>query len=194
MVTDELKKLELKTAIALFVASLISFLIYAFLWRFNMMYLISIVFFGIGITIIFRKDEDVRLGGILTFPLLLYYSLSNALVPVHFMIMVAIGLPLTILLIRRGYIGQVLFYMSSLFMFPLTVLSYYFLIEQIPPIILASVTFDPGFVIYILLPHIYVYNLIKLPKDKILNDIIILLLLLIGSIGFWLLLNIITSV
>ncbi len=194
VVTGELKKLELKVAIYTFICSLIFFLLYFLLNKLSILYLISVIFFGIGITILFRRNEDIRLGGILTYPLLLYYTLSNALLPIHFLLVVAIGIPITIYLVRRGYLGQVLFYTLAIFIFPLTVLSYYVLSSYFRPVLLSSIAFDPGYVIYLLLPHIYLYNLMKLPKEKIMNDITILILLIIGGVGFWLLLNLLTGI
>jgi len=123
-VTKELKKLELRVAVYTFLFSAVFFVLYLILNRLSMLYLISVIFFGIGITILFRKDEDLRLGGILTYPLLLYYTLSNILLPLHFLAVVIIGIPIVIYLVRQGYLGQVLFYTLAIFMFPLTVLSY----------------------------------------------------------------------
>ena len=194
MVTRELKRLEFRTAIYLFISSLAFFLLYAIFWRLNLLFLISVIFSGIGILILFRRDEDIRLGGVLTFPLLLYYTLRNILLPLHFLLIVFIGIPITIYLIRKGYIGQVLFYMLAIFIFPLTVLSYYLFTQYFSPVLLSSITYDPGLVIYLLLPHIYLYNLMKIPKDKILNDITLLILLLIGGVSFWLLVNLITGI
>jgi len=194
VVTKELKKLELKVAIYMFLSSFAFFLIYYFFRSLNILYLISVIFFGIAITVVLRREEDLRLGGILTYPLLLYYTLTNALLPLHFLAVVLIGIPIVVILTRKGYIGQVLFYTLALFIFPVTVLSYYGISSLIRPILLSNITYEPGLVIYLLLPHIYLYNLMKLPKEKIWNDITIMLLLVIGGVGFWLLVNLLTGI
>ncbi len=193
-VTKELKKLEFKVAIYTFISSLLFFLLYFLLNKLSILYLISVIFFGIGITILFRRDEDLRLGGILTYPLLLYYTLSNALLPIHFLLVVIIGIPIVTYLVRKGYLGQVLFYALAIVIFPLTVLSYYFMSSYFKPVLLSSIAYDPGYVIYLLLPHIYLYNLMKLPKEKIADDITMLVLLLIGGVSFWILLNLLIGV
>ena len=187
VITDELKKLERKTSVYIFMAAAVFILLHIFFSSLGIMLLVSVMFFGIGITILFRRNEDLRLGGILTYPLLLCYSLSNILVTLHFFIVVLVSLPVGILLIRRGYIGQILFFMLALFVFPMTVLSYYFFIIAFPPISVLSVVQHPGTVIYLLMPHIYLYNLMKLPRKKIPFDMIAMALLGLLGGGLWIL-------
>lgn len=187
LITEELKKLERRVALYFIISSFAFLILFKFFIDLMILLLISVMFFGIAVTILFRRNEDLRLGGILTYPLLLCYSISNLLVFIHFFIIVLIGLPIGIWLTRRGYIGQVLFYMLALFVFPLTVLSYYAFAIYFPPITIINIIQHPGTVIYLLLPHIYLYNLMKLPKKKIGKDIMAMTFLVLAGIVFWVL-------
>lgn len=184
-ITEELKKFERKIALYLYGGSLAFMLLYFLVFQLNILLLISVIFFGTATTIIFRGRRVVRLGGILTYPLLLYYSLGNSMVLIHFLFMTLVGFPIAILLTRKGYIGQVLFYALSLIIFPLTVVSYYIFSIFLPPAPIVLDVYHAGEVIYLILPQIYIYNLMKMNKDEMMTDIVTMLLLIFMGWSLW---------
>lgn len=185
-VAEELKVLERRVAISLYIGALVFFGVYLAVYRDTIVFLVAILFFGTATTIIFRGESgEVRLGGILTYPLLLYYSFHNVWIIGHFFAISLLSIPIGIFLIRRRYIGQLLFYTLSLFVLPLTILSYYVVSLHIMPIPLIGDLFDAGVVVYTLLPQIYAYNLLKLTKTEMLHDMAAMVALLIAGIVFW---------
>jgi hypothetical protein len=184
-ITKRLKEFERKIAIYLYAACILSLWVYIQFVQQNILLLTSIIFFGTATTILFRGRRVIRLGGILSYPLLLYYSLGNTMVLMHFFVMALIGFPIGIALTKKGYIGQVLFYALSLVVFPLTVVSYYFFSILLPPASIIPQVYHAGEVIYLILPQIYIYNLLKMNKNEMMTDIVTMLLLTFAGWGLW---------
>lgn len=147
--------------------------------------ILSVISYGLAFSLFLKRYFDIRLGGIITFPLLLYYSLGNLNVLFHFLIMVPTCLIVFMVLSKKGFIGEILFYLSLVFCLPIIVVSYYLIQKFFTPIVLQNSFLNAGILIYSILPFIYAYNLTKQDIDNFVKDYIITLTVLIVSIGIW---------
>lgn len=185
-ITAHIESLERRIIVALYIMSL-GFLIFFKATNDNIMILTAMLSFGFATSLLFRRNLDIRFGGMSTFALLLYYSVGNLWIFAHFLFVALVCMPVGIFFMRRGYLGQILFYVLSLVVFPVTVISYYLLIHAIPPYSLLpyNVIYHAGDIIYIVLPQIYLYTILQLEKKKIMADILYLAVLLAVSVAFW---------
>lgn len=184
-ITRYLRKTERKVVILHFIAAAFFYYLYVANFRHEVILLNAVIFFGMGVVLVLRRDEDIKIGGVLTLPLLVYYSLSDTFLPIHFFIVVAICTPLGIMLMRRNYYGEMLFYMLALITIPVTTLSYNYLHDFFVTAAFPDLLFLPRASIYILLPHIYIYNLLRLSDKKIVYDLVITVLSLLAGITLW---------
>lgn len=183
-ITDLIRKKERLVAALLFLASLISSFIFFKYYTHRSLLLVAVLFYGLAVSLLFKRDLDVKLGGLSSFALLLYYTLGNLWLPVHFIIVWIIGIPLAVYVSRRGLLGPLLFYGLALILLPVSLLSYewfgvnyhYSLIPQ---------TFDAQEVIYVFLPMVYVHTSLSVKKSLILRDTLVFFGLLIVSVVLW---------
>lgn len=185
-ITAQLDKLENKVSLSMYLMSL-GFLILFKVTGMHIMLLTAVLSFGFSTSVLFRRGLDIRFGGMSTFALLTYYSLGNIWLLAHFLAVVFVCLPVGVLFMRKGYLGQMLFYVLSLVVFPVTIVSYYLTVGFIPPYSLLSenVLYHAGDVIYLVLPQIYLYSILQLEKKKIVEDVSYLILLLAASVALW---------
>lgn len=146
---------------------------------------VSVLLYGFASGLFIKRWFDVRLGGIVTYALLLYYSLGNILVLAHFLFIVAIALIIYYILARKGIIGEFLFYTSAIIIFPLTIVSYSWFTQYFSSISIVSGLHHAGNLIYILLPTIYSYNLTKQDSKSFVKDLILLIVALAFSFVLW---------
>lgn len=184
-ITNRLKKLEQKAACVIFGASFIFLCIFFLFGKLNILLLSSVILFGIATLILARRILNIKLGGLLTFPLLLYYTLNTPWILLHFFLVTALGMPLGVMLIRRGYIGEMLFYLLSPLVLPITVVSYYLFTTYFPAYHITPMTHNPGDVIYLALPQLYIYNLLGQAESKVPRELISMVLLVAGGVGVW---------
>lgn len=185
-ITAHLEKLENRIAGSMYLMAL-GFLMFFKATGLHIMLLASVLSFGFATSLIFRRSLDIRFGGMSTFALILYYSLGNMWIFLHFLAVVFICLPIGIFFMRRGYLGQMLFYVLSLVVFPVTILSYYFVIKIIAPFSFMpeNVLYHAGDIIYLIIPQIYVYSILQLEKKKIVEDVAYFTGLLAISTALW---------
>lgn len=184
-ITKHLKRREHKVALMLLLASIGTVILYYLYFRLQIIFLIAVMFSGLSASLIIKRNADVRLGGLSTFPLLLYYTLSTWWIPLHFLVLVVIGLPIGVLLVRRGYIEHMLFYILSIFIFPLAVLSFLALTEIAPQFRLVSDTYPAEAVIYAFLPQVYIYSTLGMNRKRILADNVFFFVALAVGVAIW---------
>jgi len=180
-ITEKLKNLERRVAIIIFIISIIFLLFFKFSGGLNILLLVSILLFGLAVGLLFQRSLDMRLGGTTTYAIMLYYALGNLWILPHFFVVSLAGVPLGIYFMRKGYLGHLLFYLLGAIVIPISVISYYIFRLYIPPFTAVPTVQSAAGIIYLVLPMIFLYNLLRLEKSKIpLNILYMAFLLLIG--------------
>ncbi|NYB51557.1 MAG: hypothetical protein HVN35_03190 [Methanobacteriaceae archaeon] len=184
-ITHRLKKLEMIVAIILLINSLIFLIIFSISGGVNILSLVSIILFGLAVGLLFQRYMDMRLGGTLTYAIMLYYSLGNLWILPHFFVVSAIGVPIGIFFMRRGYLGHILFYLLGAIILPLSILSYYIFRIYVPPLSLVPIVQSAAGIIYLVMPLIFLYNLLRIERKKIPLNIIYMAGLLLAGWALW---------
>lgn len=183
-VTELVRKKEWKLAGILFAASIIFTTLHYTYFEHRAVFLVAVMFYGLAISLLLKRDMDVKLGGISTFALLLYYTLDNLWIMLHFFIIVALGIPVAIALSRRGYLGPMMFYSLALVMLPISALSYVWF-GQHYSYSLVNNTFQAEEVIYIFLPMIYIHASLSVKRSLIVRDALVFYGLMTFSVLVW---------
>lgn len=147
--------------------------------------LLPIVFFGLAVSLIFKRDQDVKLGGLSSYTLLLYYTLDNVWLLVHFIIISLLGVPLVFALVRRGYIGPLALYALTIFILPVSAISYSLLGSQFNYPLIGGNSFHGQEVIYIFLPLIYIHTSVSIKRKQFAKESLYFMLLIAGGLVFW---------
>ncbi|MBI5679855.1 MAG: hypothetical protein HZC47_03040 [Methanobacterium sp.] len=184
-ITEKLKTLEKRVAIILLINSIIFLLIFKFSGGINILALVSIILFGLAVGLLFQRYMDMRLGGTLTYAIMLYYSLGNLWILPHFFAISLIGVPIGIFFMRKGYLGHLLFYLLAAIILPLSIISYFILRLYIPPFSVVPIIQSAAGIIYLVLPLIFLYNLLRIEKRKIPLNIIYMAGLLLAGWALW---------
>lgn len=183
-VTKLIKQKERKLVIALLALSAIMAVAH-YLWLPGKVYfLLPVIFFGLAIGAIFKRDQDIKLGGLSSFALMLYYTLDNAWLVVHFILLVAIGFPIVLILVRRGYIGPLALYALTIFLLPLSAISYGYFGQRFHYNLIGD-TLHAAEVIYIVLPMIYIHAAVTVKRKQFVKESFYFMILLIFGVAFW---------
>jgi hypothetical protein len=184
-ITQRLKTLEKRVALILLINSAIFLVIFYLSGGVNILSLVSIILFGLAVGLLFQRYMDMRLGGTLTYAIMLYYSLGNLWILPHFFIISIIGVPLGIYFMRKGYLGHLLFYLLGGIILPLSILSYYVFRIYVPPFSAVPIVQSAAGIIYLVLPLIFLYNLLRIERRKIPLNIIYMAGLLMAGWALW---------
>lgn len=184
-ITERLKTLEKRVAFILLINSIIFLLIFKFSGGINILALVSIILFGLAVGLLFQRYMDMRLGGTLTYAIMLYYSLGNLWILPHFFAISLIGVPIGIFFMRKGYLGHLLFYLLGAIILPLSIISYFIFRLYIPPFSVVPIIQSAAGIIYLVLPLIFLYNLLRIEKRKIPLNIIYMGGLLLAGWALW---------
>jgi hypothetical protein len=87
---------------------------------------------------------------------------------------------MTILLVRRGFLGPILLYAQSIFVLPLSALSYIYFSEHLD-YRLVETSFSAQEVIYIFLPLVFAHSILSIKKARIPIEIFSFFILLASA-------------
>lgn len=184
-VTQLVKQKEKTMAFVLMALSFLTASIHYFWLPDRVYFLLPVIFFGLAVCLIFKRDQDIKLGGISTYALLLYYILDNVWVLGHFIIICFLGVPLVFALVRRGFIGPLALYALTIFMLPVSAISYQFFGQDFYYPLVSSSTFKAQEVIYIFLPLIYIHTSVSIKRRQFIKESLYFLFLLAGGALYW---------
>lgn len=183
-VTKLIRQKELKIGVILLVVSAISAAAH-YLWLPDRVYLLlPVVFFGLAVASIFKRDQDVKLGGLSSYALMLYYTLDNAWLVLHFIAMNIIGVPIVFWLTRHGYIGPLALYALTILLLPVSAISYGFFSQHFHYQLIHG-TFSAEEVIYIFLPLIYIHTSLTIKRKQYFKESFYYLVLLVFGAALW---------